>query len=557
MTLAALVVFAGVLMLAPMALLLQTGLMADGVPTLDPIRNALDSRSVPRALWNSLESAAISAVLSLIVGVGVALLVGLTTLRGKAVFTFLVLIPMMVPPHVTAIAWTQALGPSSPLLGAFGLAPPPGTPHPLYGKEGVIALLAVQHMPLVFLVVLAALRTLPREMAEAARVAGAGPIRLLGRVILPLLAPSLLAAYALAFVSALGNFGIPALLGIPGRYTTLPVLIWQRLSSFGPTMLADVAVLSALMALIAIVVIAVQMMLSARSRSALIGPPQPPLHLELGRLRWFAEAGMVLLVAVTLALPMASLFGTALVITYGLPLTFETMTLANFEQVLLRQSVTLRAFANSTIAAGLAALVLAGLATILARLSAVSHNARRRVGIGLTALAEITYAIPGIVISIAFILTFLKPLPILDVSLYNTLWIIVLAYLCAFFAVALKPVSAACLQLDPALDEAARVSGAKWGRRMRRVYLPLVAPAAASGAILVFLTAYNEVTVSALLWSTGTETIGTVIYNYENGGYTTLAAAMAGVTVLATVCLMVLLDLFGRRLPPGVVPWRL
>lgn len=125
MTLAALVVFAGVLMLAPLALLLQTGLMADGVPTLDPIRNALDSRSVPRALWNSLESAAISAVLSLIVGVGVALLVGLTTLRGKAVFIFLVLIPMMVPPHVTAIAWTQALGPSSPLLGALGLAPPP------------------------------------------------------------------------------------------------------------------------------------------------------------------------------------------------------------------------------------------------------------------------------------------------------------------------------------------------------------------------------------------------------------------------------------------------
>jgi iron(III) transport system permease protein len=358
----------------------------------------------------------------------------------------------------------------------------------------------------------------------------------------------------LAFVSALGNFGIPALLGIPGRYTTLPVLIWQRLSSFGPTMLADLAVLAALMALIAIVVIAVQMMLSARSRSALIGPPQPPLHLELGRLRWLAEAGMVLLVAVTLALPMASLFGTALVITYGLPLTFETMTSANFEQVLLRQSVTLRAFANSTIAAGLAALVLAGLATILARLSTVSHNARRRVGIGLTALAEITYAIPGIVISIAFILTFLKPLPILDVSLYNTLWIIVLAYLCAFFAVALKPVSAACLQLDPALDEAARVSGANWGRRMRRVYLPLVAPAAASGAILVFLTAYNEVTVSALLWSTGTETIGTVIYNYENGGYTTLAAAMAGVTVLATVCLMVLLDLFGAACRPALCP---
>ena len=463
---------------------------------------------------------------------------------------------MMIPPHVTAISWTQALGPSSPLLGVIGLAPPPGAPHPLYGRGGVIALLAVQHMPLVFLVVLTALRSLPREMAEAARVSGAGTVRLLTRVILPLLVPSLLAAYALAFVSALGNFGIPALLGIPGRYTTLPVLIWQRLSSFGPSMLTDIAVLSALMALVAIAVVLVQTWLAARSRAALIGPPQPPMRLDLGRARPLVEAAMGIVVFILLGLPLAALFGTALVPTYGVALSLQTVTLAHFDEVLLRQSVTARAFANSTLAAGIAALVLAVLGAALARVTAGPRGLPRRIGQALAMLAETTYAIPGIVISIAFILTFLRPLPLLGLSVYNTLWIIVLAYLAAFFAVALKPVSAACLQLDPALDEAARVAGARWSLRMRRIFLPLVAPAAASGGMLVFLTAYNEITVSALLWSSGTETIGTVIFNYENGGYTTLAAAMAGVTVAATVVLMGLLDLLGRRLPPGVVPWR-
>ena len=83
-----------------------------------------------------------------------------------------------------------------------------------------------------------------------------------------------------------------------------------------------------------------------------------------------------------------------------------------------------------------------------------------------------------------------------------------------------------------------------------------MAPAAASGVILVFLTAYNEVTVSALLWSTGSETIGTVIFNYEDGGYTTLAAAMAALTVAATVVLMFGLNLLAPRLQPGVIPWR-
>jgi iron(III) transport system permease protein len=92
---------------------------------------------------------------------------------------------------------------------------------------------------------------------------------------------------------------------------------------------------------------------------------------------------------------------------------------------------------------------------------------------------------------------------------------------------------------------------------MGRIFAPLAAPAAASGAILVFLTAYNEITVSALLWSRGNETIGSVIFNYETGGYTTIAAAMAVVTVAATAALMLVLDAAGRRLPPGVVPWRL
>ena len=178
LTLAALFLFALVLMVVPLVLLLRMGLMEEGRPSLTPILAALDSRSVPRALWNSLESAGASALLSLVAGTLVALLVGLSDLRGKAVFTFLTLIPMMIPPHVTAIAWIQALGPASPVLNALGVAPEIGSTHPLYSAAGVMLLLTLQHAPLVFLVVLAALRALPREMSEAARLAGARPLRL-------------------------------------------------------------------------------------------------------------------------------------------------------------------------------------------------------------------------------------------------------------------------------------------------------------------------------------------------------------------------------------------
>jgi iron(III) transport system permease protein len=557
LALAALLLVALVLFVAPLALLARVGLTDGGAFSLAPLAEALESGSVRRALWNSLESATLSALGATLIGTGIALLIGLTDVRAKGAVVFALLLPMMIPPHVTAISWIQALGPSSPVLRTLGLAPPPGAPNPLYSPGGVAALLTLQHMPLVMLVVLAALRALPREMAEAARLAGAGPARLLRRVILPLIGPSLVAAFALAFVSALGNFGIQALLGIPARYTTLPVLIWQRLASFGPTVLADVAVISVLLAGIALAALAGQVIATRLVRTPITGPPQPPMRFRLGRARPLAEGALALWIAASLALPLAALVGTALVRTYGLPLTPETMTLDHFEEILLRQEVTLRAFLNSSLAAGLAAAMLAALSVTLAYfMQGNRRRGARGAATSVAGLADISYAIPGLVISVAFILAFIRPLPVLGVSLYNTLWIIVAAYLTAFFAIALKPVAAAYGALDPALDDAARVSGAGLFRRMRRVFAPLVAPAAASGAILVFLTAYNEVTVSALLWSTGNETIGTTIFNYDDGGYTTLAAAMSTVTVVVTILLMVALHIFGRRLPPGVVPWR-
>ncbi|GFE52382.1 ABC transporter permease [Roseobacter cerasinus] len=552
-TFAALILICAALFVLPLGLLACVAI-GEG---LEAFLSALDGRSVPRAIWNSFESSVLSAFIALVGGTATALVLGLTDVRMKGPVTFLLLIPMMVPPHVTAIAWVQALGPSSALLQAIGLAPEIGSTHPLYSREGVIILLGIQHAPLVFLVVLAALRSLPREMSDAARVAGAKPARLLMRIILPLLAPTLIAGYALAFVSALGNFGIPALLGIPARYTTLPVLIWQRLASFGPTVLTDMAVIAGLVAVIAVAAVVFQMWLASRRRNALIGPPQPPLDIRLGRIRPVVETGLALAIMATLMLPVTALFATALVPTYGVPLTFETVTFANFAEILFRQSVTARAFMNSTIVAAVAAGILAIFAIFVARYAAAQNRAVRRVGTLMTALAEMTYAIPGLVISVAFILAFIRPLPLVDVSIYNTLTIILLAYLCAFFSIALKPVTAATLQLDQSLDEAARVSGAGFYRRMTHITIPLIAPAAASGGILVFLTAYNEVTVSALLWSSGNETIGTTIFNYEDGGYTTLASAMAAVTIIATILLMALLDWAGRRAPPGVVPWRL
>jgi iron(III) transport system permease protein len=279
-----------------------------------------------------MESSLLSALAATVLGTVLALIVGLTDVRAKGLLVFLILLPMMIPPHVTAIAWIQALGPASPVLRWIGLAPEIGSTHPLYSREGLVLLLTLQHSPLVFLLVRAALRSFPRELSDAARVSGAGAFRLLTRITLPLLAPALLAGFALAFIAALGNFGINALIGIPARYTTLPVLIWRRLASFGPDVLPNVAIISVILAMVALVALLIQGVLQRRMRASLIGLPQDPLAISLGSKRKWIEAGLWSFVGLVLLLPAASLLATSLVKTYGLPLSASTVNLDNFRR---------------------------------------------------------------------------------------------------------------------------------------------------------------------------------------------------------------------------------
>ena len=166
------------------------------------------------------------------------------------------------------------------------------------------------------------------------------------------------------------------------------------------------------------------------------------------------------------------------------------------------------------------------------------------------------YAVPGVVLALAAILLFLKPLPLLGWSLYNTVWIIFFCYIARFLVLGLRPVASARAQMEPALLEAAQVAGARPLRVLLDIVWPSVAPMAVAGALMVFLTAFNELTVSALLWSVGAETLGVAVFGFQNAGEANNAAALAMLTVLVTAVLMAVFAWSGRRLPAGVVPWR-
>lgn len=505
------------------------------------------------ALRNSLYTSGLGTLLSLLLGSLFAFCLALTNIRGKQIWVFLFMLPMMIPPQVTALSWLQLFGPGSILLNSLGIAPGFGSPNPLYSPEGIALLLGIQHAPLVFLALRTQLQCLPKEQIEAARLNGASLWRVLWDIVLPLCRTALWAGAAIAFVSALGNFGIPAMLGIPISYFVLPIQIYQTLSSFGPSMLNDVAALSVLMGVLAIGIVMLQGYFQRRHALPLIGMAGRALGFELGKWRLATELLLGAVLCAILLAPLLALIATSLVPTLGVPLNADTVTFSAWRAIFDEQSVAWRALTNSVTLSVGAALSLMLLCLPLAWLLVRYPSRLLR---WLYSIIDIPYTLPGVVLAIAFILLFARPLPLVGISLSGTLTLIFLAYLARFLTVCLKPVHSSMLQLDPAMEEAASLAGANFSQRLRHIVLPLLAPAAFAGALLVFLTAVNELTVSALLWSAGKETLGVVIFNLDESGDKVLASAISVLIVALVACVMLLLSGLSRYLPKGVIPWQ-
>ena len=535
---------------APMLRLAQAALFDDGGLAVERLAKLFSRPQTGAAIWNTVQISLASTLVSVLVGTIFAVIMVQTDLRGKSALVFAFVLPLMIPPQVTAMAWIQAFSPSSPVLSLLGLSMEAGTRHPLYSKAGIILLLGIYNAPLVYLAMQASLRRIPLDLAEAARAAGARPGRVLLTVILPLARGGMVAATSLAFVSAIGNFGIQAMLGIPARVPTLITQIYQQINGLGPSALPNMAALS--LVLTALTVAGV--LLAARDRSdTRVDLGSRPLMLPLGRSGAVIAALLWTYLVVSLLLPLSALVQTSLVPAYGLPLTAETMTLKNYVSALFQQVSLRDAFVTSL----WLTLVTVGFLMLASVFLGYFLTWRRGPLVRLLHFgSEAAYTLPGITLGVAMILLFLRPLPGIGVSIYGTPWIILAAYVAGFFALALRPVLSGYAQIDRALEDAARVAGAGFLRRMRDVIWPLIAPTAIAAAVIVFMTAINEIQTSILLISSGTRTIGPMIIFLEEGGASTLAAAVGCLMILGVLALMLLSTALSRFLPKGVLPWQ-
>jgi iron(III) transport system permease protein len=537
---AAAALFVLLVVIYPLWQVLFRSFLDAGVLSLKSYQKVFSYPSYYRALLNSVWISCATAAMCMLVGTLLAFLVVRTDLPGKKTLRTLIVLPYALPSFFAAIAWIQLLGPQGYLarvfLQVFGLAT---VPWNIYSAGGIVFVLTVHYFILVFITVAGALERMDASLEEAARASGAGTYKIMRQITLPLVLPAIVAGGLLAFIGALANFGIPALLGMRARFFVLTTSIYYALAipDFGLA-----TALSSMLVLVALVSMALQFGIQrGESRFTVIsGKSVHPSELQLRSLRYplfFATSFFVVFISI---LPILSMVLTALMRYWGAPITAANLTLQNFHYV-LRFDAAQRAIMNSLFLGAVAATVAMFVGTVISYLHVKAKLKGSRV---LDFLATIPYAVPHTVIAIAMILAWAKP----PVSLYGTLWIIMVAYLAVYLPFAVRTTNSTLQQVHDSLEEAAKASGAKLFPRLRDIILPLARPGMIAGWILVFMPALRELTVSILLYAYHTETIGVVVYNLQDAGYREIAAALASLVM----GLLILGNVIIRRLTGGV-----
>jgi iron(III) transport system permease protein len=480
-----------------------------------PARQAFAGAEATRAALNTLWTATLAALLAVAGGTAGALVTERTRPPAPRALRFAMLLPLIVPGFVAAMSWARAYGPGGLLDDLLGAAVP-GT----FGAPGVVAVITVNAVPLAYLVVAAGLasRSEP-DMERAARASGATAWQAFRTVTLPLLRPALAAAAGLAFVVGVNAFGVPAVLGLPAGFVTVTTRIYRDLAfAADPMAFARVLVLSAGLVLIALAAVAaVDAAGGWGGRAIRTGAPAgggaTPSR------RWSPGLALWVYLVLTSGVPLLALTLTALTRAVGLPPVPANWTLANFAEALSGR--TLPALGNTlvlAVTAATAAVLLGGLVASLRRRS-------------LATMAALTFAVPGSALAVAALLAY-------GPWLRDTLTLILVAYLAKFWALGHRPIAGAADRLPPDLIRAARVSGAAPATALRTITLPLLRPVLAGAWLAVFLFATHELTMSALLYGPGSETLAVVILNLQQLGDVTVTSALALLLTLAVLVLV-------------------
>lgn len=483
------------------------------------------------ALKNTLVTASLSMVFGVMIAFPLAWLVGRTNLYGKKFFRTLFVMTYMVPPYVGAMAWLRLLNPSVGTLNVllqnlFNLSE---APFNIYSVGGLVWVLTSFYYPYAFITISRAMEKMDPSLEEASKISGASPLKTLTTVTLPMMAPSIVAAALLVFVSAASCYGIPSIIGAPGQIHTVTTRIIDFVYIGSQEGLTDATTLAVFLMLIANLVLYFSTFVVGRKQYITVsGKSTRPNIVELGKWRIPITVLVALFAVVVVLLPFATVAMTSFTVNLGKPLSPDNFTLKFWERIFTRKAI-LSSAGNSLAAAAISATAGVVISLVMAYLLQRTNVRGKRIPDFLITVGSGT---PSVVIALALIMTMSGNY---GINIYNTLSIMIIAYMIKYLLMGMRTVVSAMSQIHHSLEEAALSSGASWLRCFKDVIIPLIAPSVVAGWFLIFMPCFYELTMSTLLYSTNTKTIGYELYTYQTYHSQQTASALATAILLMVV----------------------
>ncbi|TGN67941.1 iron ABC transporter permease [Paracoccus liaowanqingii] len=489
-----------------------------------------------------------------LIGGFLAWLVTMTDIPFRRPIAVMATLPFMIPSFATALAWgtlfrNDRTGGGAGLLQGMGLDVPDWL---AWGLVPTVIVLTAHYYALAFTVISAALSTVNGDLVDAADMTGASRRRVLFGIVLPVVTPALLAGASLSFAGAVSNFAAPALLGLPVRMQTLSTRLFGMIE-IGQTERGYV------LAIVLIVVSAVflglgnRLLAGRRSFATITGKGSRPRRIALGRARWPLCGAALLICLVTTILPILLLAAASVApmsssLFSGWTLHFwigeaspqfarGQAGIFNNPQLLTALKVTLGlglAVALVVNAVG----ILVALSTTRWRIPALTETASQ--------LSFLPLLLPGIAFGAAYIALYGAPIGPFP-ALYGTPLLLAMALTAATLPYAVQTGRATIAQISGEIDDAARLTGAGFLRRLGAITIPLASKGLIAGMLLTFVTVISDLAIVVLLYTPSTPVLSVLSYRYASDGFHQFANAVTLVILALSVVATVLANLLRGR----------
>ncbi len=528
------------LAILPLLMLLVGSFQAEVAPrefiyTLKNYQAAYASEYTYSTFVNSLIFGAGSAGLSFTLGTLLAWLTERTNVPLRSIFVPIAVVPLILPGVLESIAWIFLLSPKFGylnvwLMNLFGLASPPFN---VFSLPGMIWVHSVGQVPLAFLLMVAAFKSMDPSLEESAMMSGAATWQTFRRITLRLLMPTAASVLLILFVRTLESFETPALIGIPARIYVYTSEIYLAFNEYPPDYGRGGALAVGLLLLSAVGVwMYTRATKEGKKFQTVTGKAFRPRQFDLGAWRWAGFAFLMTYFIFVVLLPFLVLFWASFLPFFATP-GWDALDKLSFDNY--RYLYGFRPFwdamQNSIVLATLTATVAMVLTSLVAW---IVYKSRLPGSWVLDFLAFVPITIPGIVMGMALILLYVAfPLPI-----YGTIWMLLIAYVTRYIPYGMRAASGSIMQIHSELEEAAAASGASWWESFKRVTLPLLRPGLVAGWIYICIVSFREFSTSVLLATGESRVLSILLFTMFEQGQVTVVAAI-GVLMIATLLAIV------------------